>query len=209
MTRIRTWARTAEEAIASADDIRLLRGSVVTGLRYYVPRALSTQVRRFDGFDIVPGAVLLVAQPHPIFIVWSMDDLYGEGIAVVRGAEHADWITDLDLIEAPVDLSSSHSPRMFHRPVSRIAVSWQEAPSGVSEAGEWRTVWALTLGASDASITFALGAADDTMATLEYQPDSVAVISDADLARRYRPVASTSAAAGQLIWEALADEPQG
>jgi hypothetical protein len=69
------------------------------------------------------------------------------------------------------------------------------------------TVWALTLATAHGSVAFALGTADDTGGAPAYQPDSVAVISDPDRASRYWPVAATSAAFGQTIWQTPADEP--
>lgn len=201
MARLRTWATLTGEDVVLDGDIVSIRDSVVTGMSYFVPHAFANDVWQFEDFDVVPGGVLLIARPEPIFIVWHMDDLYGEGIALIHGEEYADWITDLNLVEAAVDDCPRRIRGLLNMPLSLIAVSWQEAPLKAAESSDWRTVWACTLGAAGTTITFALGATDDAGDNLTYQPDSVAVIFDADRARRYRPPAATSSAFGQTIWQ--------
>jgi hypothetical protein len=206
MTRLTTWASSSSSDHLPDSDIRAVCDSLVVGLHYYVPRALATEVWNFHGFDVVPGGVLLTAQPRPLFIMWHMDDLYGEGLAVISGDDYSDWVTDLDLVEAPSETSFTRMQGLLNRHLSRVAVAWQQASSQADPSGDWKTVWALTLGAGAASVTFALGAAGESGDALTYQPDSLAVISDAELARDYRPITATSSAFGQTIWQSRADE---
>jgi len=171
---------------------RTMVGSSITAVRYIFPEFSSPQLTSYDGFDTVLKGVELSSPRHVIAAMWWMEGVK-EGLHfVVDPYEEFYDDESLQLLDVT---SESQWALIRASSVGSVALSWH-VPDGDAP---W-FVWSFRLNfESGLSVTVALGDVDEVRGRLTYQPDSVAVIFDEIVARRYRILAGPESAWGSVL----------
>jgi hypothetical protein len=172
------------------EALRVLAGEPLGRIRYVgsgfdVPELYSP----YAGFDTVLKGVELTNSSHVVTVMWMMEGVR-EGLGFVLDPEE-EFYEDESLHVIDV----SHAPRwtsLLHVPVVSSGTSWH-----VSDDDAPKSIWSFRLSfGKEESVTIALGEVNELGSGLTYQPDSVAVIFDEAIARRYRILASSESAWG-------------
>ena len=169
------------------EAVSVLFGMPLVGVRYFgsefAAPALSSS---HSGFDTVLKGVELTCSSHRLNVMWMIEGVR-EGLGFVVDPDQQ-FYEDEGL--RAVDVSSElHWVPRLGVPVMSSGVGWQ-----LSDDDAMRGIWSFSLGFGERSVTMALGEASETGIGITYQPDSVAVIFDESIARRYRIPASAEPA---------------
>lgn len=190
MKIVEPWSDSEFSMSRIQEALNILVGQSLVGVRYAASKFLDSELySSYTGFDTVLKGVELASTSEPITVMWMMEGVR-EGLGFVLDPDQQ-FYED----ESLRTLNLSNEPRwtpLFHQPVISTGVSWQ-----VSDEDAPRSIWSVRLNFADQrSLTIALGAVNDLNTGPTYQPDSIAVIFDETIARRYRVLASDESAWG-------------
>jgi hypothetical protein len=193
--RIQRHAASQHDRDRIGAAVSRIRGSIIRSVRYLLPPPLGGEIWSYPGFDVVPGAILLDAQPEKIYVVWRIDEVRGDGLQVILGDEYHEDARDEGLHDGGTNLDRRFAA-LVEQSITSVGIAWQGS-GWDNEAGEPNeTLWALRLSAQDHCITFALGSVSDEPVQPTYQPDAVLAIFDRTIAQEYRSPTARSAASG-------------
>lgn len=202
---IRPWGTRSEEFRIIETMADQLAGRSVQSVYYVLPENTSCEEsgpRHFDGFDFVShismGIELQVAKSEVFSVIWMMHGVDAgmlDGLAVGKGR-----CSDLDsphhhgrdLICCDVSGTPAWTPILGDR-IEQVSWAWQS-----TEVIGYRSVWSLKLEFSNVSpLVIALGeVVDASDASIEFSPDHLVVISDMEIAKRYKHLTAETSAYG-------------
>jgi hypothetical protein len=165
-------------------------GQVLHQVRYVVPRGAPDwpSGHRHDAVHEVDLGVEFVTRDDKLITVsWAMEGVI-EGLSAELSGEAMGPSND-PLHVQDVGATAEWLP-YIDRPFGNLAFAWQVANASCPE-----TLWSLRFNIGDGAVTVALG--EQGGGHIEYQPDSLLVIFDQEIALRYRIPASLESAWGQ------------
>jgi hypothetical protein len=170
--------------------LSVLVGKSLKRVRYAASEfAIPEVYSSYTGFDIVLKGVELTTSSEVVTVMWMMDGVR-EGLGFVLDPDEQ-FYEDENLHT----LDMSNEPRwtsLLHQSVSSTGASWQ-----ISDENAPRSIWSFRINFRNGrSVAIALGESNELSTGLIYQPDSVAVIFEEPIARRYRILASAEPAWG-------------
>lgn len=201
----RPWGTRSEEFRIIESMADQLVGRSVQSVYYVLPENASCEEsgpQHFDGFDFVShismGIELQVSESEVFSVIWMMhgvDPGMLDGLAVGKGR-----CSDLDsphhhgrdLTRCDVTDTQAWTTVLGDR-IEKVSWAWQS-----TEVIGYRSVWSLRLEFSDASpLVVALGEVIDASdASIEFSPDHLVVISDMNIAKRYKHLTAETSAYG-------------
>lgn len=190
MKLIEPWSDSEFSMRRIQEVLNILVGKSLVRVRYAASKlAVPELYSSYTGFDTVLKGVELASSSELVTVMWMMDGVR-EGLGFALDPDQQFYedenLHTLDLSNEPRWMS------LLHQPVISAGVSWQ-----VSDEDAPSSIWSFRLNIGDQrSLTIALGEVNELGTGPTYQPDSVAVIFDETIARRYRILASAESAWG-------------
>lgn len=199
MKIIEPWSASESDRNQIERAAGALIGMYLTTIKYISPHFSTPRAgNSYAGFDTVLKGVELSSSSHALVAMWWMEGVK-EGLGFVVDPDEQ-FYDDEGLQVVDVTHETQWAP-MLKSAVVSSALSWH-----VPDDDAPKSVWSFRLDVnSGSSATIALGDVDENDGRLTYQPDSVAVIFDESIARRYRILASPESAWGVPRWLAPED----
>lgn len=201
MSVVGPWFSILASDADSSAPLSAICGMRVTYIEYFVPWLMRDDRWQYPGFDVVPGAVVISTESVPIGLIWRNEGPSLEGIEIAIGKLEVAEMLKFGYLEAAD--SGWVSPEIQSLRGQRITATYwalQDLESETPVDENMQGLWAVSFGFGSHRVSIALGTVPDPGSDApEYQPDSLVVIYDADVAGFYQPRLARQPASGALL----------